>query len=54
MLKDGLRCSTEDRLKEIVLTEERVMQYAARMSAMMSQAVEAAHKTCECTQKKDL
>ena len=42
---DQLRSSTRDRLKEIALTEERVVHYAERMS----QAVEAAHKTGEYT-----
>lgn len=31
------------------MTEDKVLQYAARMGAMMSQAVEVAHETCEYT-----
>lgn len=49
--EDRLRSSTStrDRLKEMELTEDIVLHYAERMSAVMSQAVGAADETCEYT-----
>ena len=44
-----LRCSTQDKLRLMAISEQQVLHYASKMTNMMSKAVEVAHETCEYT-----